>query len=497
MTTRRQPFNRRSDLLNPTDFLNIAAMEWDDIPQSAFPDAAFGRVGGRVTGVLNLRAQADRSGQILKELGAGSRLKILDRLDGSDYEVFGRTRRDWLKVDSAGTEGFVAAFYVDPETQIGRVSDRVTTRLRLRAHPQEASEILARLTPGTRLVVLGKEDGDDYAVEGDVRRDWLAVDYNGTRGHVAAFFVDVVAEDDAAGDANAILFTFNPTGASERTARQDGLRGGVTACETMAQTDRARVMRFKDRYIVAARENGLPPALLAAIASRESRGGNALDAEGYGDRGHAFGLMQIDDRSYRADTSEGPFGQAHISQASDILLEKLRRVRDQCPSLTVSAQLQTAVSRYNGGRGRAAPHSDDGDAGAGRHVQRLRRRRLVPRSGSSHARSLARRRRRAKCAKESVLAAGNRPASKIPLARGVGAEQLPGVPNRGGRHWPPTPYARSAAVDRTHIPARLKPAGVRAVAAPLATYDVLEQPGAWSQRHDRFRRHAVAVRHAE
>jgi len=37
---------------------------------------------------------------------------------------------------------------------------------------------------------------------------------------------------------------------------------------------------------------------------------------------------------------------------------------------------------------------------------------------------------------------------------------------------------------------------VRELASGLETYDVLEQPGALSERHERFRRHAVAVRNA-
>lgn len=44
--------------------------------------------------------------------------------------------------------------------------------------------------------------------------------------------------------------------------------------------------------------------------------------------------------------------------------------------------------------------------------------------------------------------------------------------------------------------AALSPAAIRGIVSALATYDVLEQPGTRSQRHDRFRRHAVAVRHA-
>ncbi len=42
----------------------------------------------------------------------------------------------------------------------------------------------------------------------------------------------------------------------------------------------------------------------------------------------------------------------------------------------------------------------------------------------------------------------------------------------------------------------LSPAGLRAVGASLETYDPLEAPTAWAERQERFRRHAVATRHA-
>lgn len=42
----------------------------------------------------------------------------------------------------------------------------------------------------------------------------------------------------------------------------------------------------------------------------------------------------------------------------------------------------------------------------------------------------------------------------------------------------------------------LRPEGVRARAAAVGTYDVLDHPGPSSNGHERFRRHGVAVRHA-
>ena len=104
------------------------------------------------------------------------------------------------------------------------------------------------------------------------------------------------------------------------------------------------------------------PALLAAIASRESRCGNVLDSAGFGDVGHGFGIMQIDDRSWSADMSEGPTGLAHIRQAAGILAGKLERTQ-HIAGLDAARSLVTATSRYNGGNGLPAPRSDLGTTG--------------------------------------------------------------------------------------------------------------------------------------
>jgi putative nucleotidyltransferase with HDIG domain len=46
------------------------------------------------------------------------------------------------------------------------------------------------------------------------------------------------------------------------------------------------------------------------------------------------------------------------------------------------------------------------------------------------------------------------------------------------------------AVEELHVD------GVRSLVSKLDTYDLLDHPGMWSDRHERFRRHAVAVRNA-
>jgi putative nucleotidyltransferase with HDIG domain len=56
------------------------------------------------------------------------------------------------------------------------------------------------------------------------------------------------------------------------------------------------------------------------------------------------------------------------------------------------------------------------------------------------------------------------------------------------------PTGRTGAVREAV--AGLTPKGVYAVVSSLDSYDVLERPGMWSQRHEQFRRHAIAVRQA-
>ena len=168
-------------------------------------------------------------------------------------------------------------------------------------------------------------------------------------------------------DPNAILLMAESTGAADVTARQDGLprRGitGVLASEAMAQTDRQRVMKHKQKFQEAAFKLGLPPALLAAIASRESRGGNVLKG-GFGDHGRGFGIMQVDiGNPFPVVQDGGPTGQPHINQAAGILKEKLLTVRKKFPELSDVEMLQAAVSRYNGGSGLRPPNSDRGTTG--------------------------------------------------------------------------------------------------------------------------------------
>ena len=138
----------------------------------------------------------------------------------------------------------------------------------------------------------------------------------------------------APGDPNSILFKFQPKGASFATAKQDRLpeKGilGVAASRAMANTDGKHVLPLKDKFIAAGQQFNIPPALLAAIASRESRGGAVLK-NGFGDHGNGFGIMQVDKRFHVLQGTDDPFGLSHITQATSVLRASINQVQHNHP----------------------------------------------------------------------------------------------------------------------------------------------------------------------
>lgn len=147
---------------------------------------------------------------------------------------------------------------------------------------------------------------------------------------------------------NAILSELETTGASAATARQDGHRqGGVEASEKLAQRDFNALRQYVANFVEVGEATGLPPALLAAIASRESRGGTALDRNGYGDHGNGFGLMQVDKRYH--ELAGSAHSKEHIAQAAGILKSNLEQIERKFPRWTPAQQLRGAVAAYNFG----------------------------------------------------------------------------------------------------------------------------------------------------
>ncbi len=131
----------------------------------------------------------------------------------------------------------------------------------------------------------------------------------------------------------------------------------------MARNDERRVARFRETFQSVGAQHGIDPAILAGVASRESRGGSALDRNGRGDGGNGFGLMQVD-RRYHSPAGT-PFSEAHINQAAGILAGFRDELRERFPTWSDGEVMKAAISAYNRGTGRITDPatSDSGTTG--------------------------------------------------------------------------------------------------------------------------------------
>jgi hypothetical protein len=146
---------------------------------------------------------------------------------------------------------------------------------------------------------------------------------------------------------NAVLAKFLPMGASAATAHPEGLSAGICASYRLAQFDLPRLRRFQAHFEATGVKYGLPPALLAAIASRESRAGGTLDVNGLGGGGDCFGLMQLDSRYHPP--RGGPYSGEHIEQAARVLERLLEEVKAKHPGWPPEQQLRGGVVAYDVG----------------------------------------------------------------------------------------------------------------------------------------------------
>ncbi len=167
------------------------------------------------------------------------------------------------------------------------------------------------------------------------------------------------AGDDAIAT-NDLLFSHTTTGASARTTRQDGAHHndvGVAASQRMANTDMQRILQYADLFVEVGNEFGFPPALLAAIASRETRGRNEL----FGDHGNGVGLMQVDIRFHedranaiRNAATEREQTKLGIEFGATVLKEMYDRVSEKHPDWDEVWTLRGAITAYNSGSGNVA-----------------------------------------------------------------------------------------------------------------------------------------------
>ncbi len=113
----------------------------------------------------------------------------------------------------------------------------------------------------------------------------------------------------------------------------------------LAEKYQAMAIKLGEKYHV-------PPALILGLMSRESGFGTLLAADGTGDHGHGFGILQVDDRSHVA--VGGPYSYQAADQAVGIFSSGLASVKAAHPHWTSDQQLAGAVAAYNAGAGNVA-----------------------------------------------------------------------------------------------------------------------------------------------
>ena len=316
-----------------------------------------GRVNNHTTTVLNIRSKASTNSNVIAELIPGSTCYILDQVTGDSYSPNNQTA--WYEVKVSGQTGFAAAYYIDkidsgsqppqPKIAEGRVNYRVSSILNVRSQPSIDANILLPVPAGVTFKILDEVSGSVY--DGG-RTDWLKIDYKGQQGYVAAYYVDINLDPQPASRWDKALMEAPTTGASAATASQDGLPAGVSSSHKMAQTDLQRVKAVADRFCTAATKFGIPAAILAAIASRESRCGSILQ-NGWGDchggECYGFGIMQIDKRYHSIQNTSDPANLEHIEQATGIFVNNLQQVQQKHGDWDDRHVIKGAAVAYNAG----------------------------------------------------------------------------------------------------------------------------------------------------
>ncbi|XP_006026397.1 lysozyme g-like [Alligator sinensis] len=159
-----------------------------------------------------------------------------------------------------------------------------------------------------------------------------------------AALIDTSNQSGCYGDINRV----DSTGASCQTAKPERLKYcGVPASQKIAEGDLTRMNKYKDIIKSAGRKQCVDPAVIAGIISRESHAGAALTADGWGDGGNAFGLMQVDKRYH---TPVGKWNsEAHLIQGTQILVGMIKEIQRKFPRWTKEQQLKGGISAYNAG----------------------------------------------------------------------------------------------------------------------------------------------------
>lgn len=372
VVSRKSKYKRRSDIINPKPILD-AAQTLSEGQEREEPKAYQGKVANLSgTTLVNVRRDAKiaRGTEPEFQLKLGDGVTVLGaKYDGGAYPF--RQGNIWFEIKHGEKTGFVAAYFIetdypvaggtglDGEAEVGYVS-RLEGGLNVRPDPSVDNIPDTKLPLGTAVAILSQVTGGIYNSN---RNDWLYVRYDQQKkGYVAAFYIDIGKKEEHGTTAEAdqanmnrweqVLVETKWSGASSTTAGQlgSGTSGGPETSLRLAEQDLERVKQAAGIFADVAAKFGVPAALLAGIASRESRCGNALD-DGWGDHGNGFGIMQVDKNAHPIHGRSDPAGEDHVEQATGILVKNLETMLSspRYDTWKDSSLLQGAAAAYNFG----------------------------------------------------------------------------------------------------------------------------------------------------
>jgi len=160
------------------------------------------------------------------------------------------------------------------------------------------------------------------------------------------------------------------------TAEPEGLAmAGVNSSNEIMRRD---LENLNEQRLESLRRAGgrlmVPVEIIVALASRESHLGSILgkfgNDPGWGDRNHAWGILQVDRRFHTIQGLNDPFSQAHVEQAIGIFASFRDQVQRKHPDWADEHVLKGACVAYNSGvsnvvsiegMNRGTAHHDYGD----------------------------------------------------------------------------------------------------------------------------------------
>jgi hypothetical protein len=364
LTTVGNTYKRRADVMDPTPVLDSAPMAGEQVTSGVIAPtgARMGLPSNKVSGTLNVRERPSTDARRAFGLGRGDSFEILDEVTGGAYAQ--GNHRSWYRIGYRGREGYVAAYFVDAdpppepketvEAQEGVVSPKVKSGLNVRGAPAPGAASVGRLQAGDPVDVLEVVEGEDY---GFGRSDWVKLRRDGLVGFAAGYYIEIAPTPDG--------LSFGLGGAPED---DDPLleailgfeTGSADASRSAAVLDLERVTRMADTFVSAANRIGVPAALLAAIASRETGCGGRL-TDGWAENGTRFGVMGLTRDGVSLDGMPDPTALEHVEQAAAILSDCIAEAQEAQPEATAAQHLKAGLIAYRSEAGRSAkdPATDD------------------------------------------------------------------------------------------------------------------------------------------